>query len=334
MPGSIEEAIKFLETQWSSINENKIKGIKAEVDFKRYLEVNNTHYIPGGWILTPGNSTLTDIPGLKKIALLPIGLDFRWSGGTGNSNNAVTPAQISAYNYFRQVGVSAYFLEPDPVDENNFELPSKSNGKTKANYPRTYKLHFKTMSPNGRLETVDLSDVMSNFPLRNANLGLRCNSHNRIDRQLSPWNDANIVTGLFWFEYARYYCQVEYLVSNNDLDLFVIGQSGAAYPVELKSKSAVVDQKLGDWFGIDIGPFAKMAFFTSNSMNTDALYVVQEVDEVRKHIEWLGIKFTDLVKSCFWVGQAGGRGMMGGASSTVKVPKAAFQKLDDLLPKL
>jgi hypothetical protein len=127
---------------------------------------------------------------------------------------------------------------------------------------------------------------------------------------------------------------VDYLVSNNDLDLFIVGQSGSAYPVELKSKSPVVDSSLGDWFGLDVGPFAKMTFFTANSMNTDALYVVQEVDEFRNHIEWLALKFTDLVKNCSWVIQSGGKGMMGGASSTIKIPKAAFTPLDKLLPRL
>lgn len=127
---------------------------------------------------------------------------------------------------------------------------------------------------------------------------------------------------------------MDYPVSNNDLDLFLLGNSGASYPVELKSKSPATDAILGDWFGIDIGPFAKLAFFTANSMNTDALYVVEEVDNQRNHIEWYGIKFTDLVKSCSWVGQAGGQGMSGGTSSTYKVPKAAFSQFSALLQSL
>jgi hypothetical protein len=77
-----------------------------------------------------------------------------------------------------------------------------------------------------------------------------------------------------------------------------------------------------------------MSFFTANSKNTDALYIVEEVDSERNHVEWFAIRFTDLVKSCSWVTQAGGRGMMGGASNTVKVPKAAFKRFDDLADEL
>lgn len=69
-------------------------------------------------------------------------------------------------------------------------------------------------------------------------------------------------------------------------------------------------------------------------MNTDALYVVQEVDDDRNFVNWLAIRFTDLVKSCSWVGRSGGQGMSGGASSTIKIPKLAFQNLSDLLVKL
>jgi hypothetical protein len=37
MPANIENAQRFLETQWSSINTNKIKGINAELRLESYL---------------------------------------------------------------------------------------------------------------------------------------------------------------------------------------------------------------------------------------------------------------------------------------------------------
>ncbi len=69
-------------------------------------------------------------------------------------------------------------------------------------------------------------------------------------------------------------------------------------------------------------------------MNTNALYIVKEVDDQRNLVQWLGIRFTDLVRSCSWGGQAGGKGMSGGASSTIKIPKAAFSELAVLMPGL
>ncbi|MEI8602318.1 hypothetical protein P4S55_16465 [Shewanella sp. PP-Sp27a-2] len=332
MPATKDDAIRFLETQWSSINDNKTKGIKAETEFRQYLEKNRIHFIPGGWILTPGKNTKVEIPSHHKICLLPMESDFSWAR-SGRTTN-VTPALMSAYNYFRHVGLTTYFVEARDVDESKFNHPTKSEGASRAVYPRPYDLIFKTISPNGEFDEVNFQDVFLNFPFRDGNRGLRCYKKERINRELPPWNDCSLVRDLFWFEYTRYYCQIDYLISNNDLDLFIIGNSGGAYPVELKSKSPVIDTTLGDWFGLDIGPFAKMAYFTANSMNTDALYIVQEVDENRNLVQWLGIKFTDLVKSCSWVGQAGGKGMSGGASSTVKVPKLSFTELSSLLTKL
>jgi hypothetical protein len=83
-----------------------------------------------------------------------------------------------------------------------------------------------------------------------------------------------------------------------------------------------------------MGPFAKLAFFTANGMNTDALYIVEELGDNNQFIQWLAIRYTELVKVCSWVGQSGGTGMTGGTSSTYKVPKAAFLPLIDLLPLL
>lgn len=334
MPSSIQQAINFLETQWSSINDNKIKGILAELAFKSFLNQQDIHFIPGGWIMSPGNKTLCEVPAREKVCLLPRNVTFSWQAPTTIAAAPVTPAEISAYNYFRQVGVRAYLVYPSNIVETNFAIPQPRQGATRATYPKNYHLDFMSISQQGELQSNPVGTVFQSFPIRNGNSGLRCSQLHRIAANQAPWNDSDAIARLFWFEYTRYFVQVDYLVSNNDLDLFILGPSGSCFPVELKSKTVANDNILGDWFGIDMGPFAKLAFFTANSMNTDALYVVQEVDADRNHVEWYGIRFTELVKSCSWVGQAGGTGMMGGASSTYKVPKAAFTRLTELLPTL
>lgn len=333
MPSSIQQTINFLETQWSSINDNKIKGILAELAFKTFLNQQNIHFIPGGWIMSPGNKTICQVPAREKVCLLPRNATFSWQTPAINAYAPVTPAEISAYNYFRQVGVRAYLVCPSDIVEATFSIPQPSHGTTRAIYPKNYHLDFMSISQNGELQPNPVATVFQSFPIRNGNSGLRCSQLNRIAANQAPWNDSDAIARLFWFEYTRYFVQVDYLVSNVEEIHFIIAPSGSCFPVELKSKSVANDNILGDWFGIDMGPFAKLAFFTANSMNTDALYVVQEVDAARIHVEWYGIRFTEL-KSCSWVGQAGGTGMMGGASSTYKVPKAAFTRLVELLPAL
>lgn len=335
MPATLSDAIRFLETQWSSITENKVLGILAELRFKEFLSARDYHFVSGGWIVTPGRPTpgSCDVPALEKICILPRQHRFTWQKD-GFQNNLLTPAEISAYNYFREVRVKTLFASPIEVIEGDFTYPTPSDKKARALYPRPYEMQLQEVSPNGAITSVDPMEVFRLFPRRKGNVGVRCHKINRIDQSAVPWTSALMVSDLFWFEYARYFFQIDYLFSNNDLDLFVIGPSGASYPVEIKSKAAAKDTALGEWFGIDMGPFAKLTFFTANKRNNDALYVVEEVTAQKDHVQWLGIRFSDLVKSCSWVGQSGGKGMMGGASSTYKIPKAAFMPLAGLLSSL
>lgn len=333
MPTTANRAIAFLESRWPSRNANKIVGIEAELRFKALLASHSIHNCPGGWIVTPGNTSLAATATREKICLLPRSHAFSWQTGAAAAT-ALTPAEISAYNCFRQVGARALFVAPSSVLESSFELPRPSTRKSRATYPRSYPLELAEIGTNGALTTVLPKDAFRCFPPRKGNRGLNCYKGGRLTPSATPWTDLEAVSALFWFEYALYYFQIDYLFSINDLDLFIVGPSGQPYPVELKSKAAASDKTTGDWFGIDIGPFAKLAFFTANSQHNDALYVVEEVDTDRKHVAWWGIRFTELVKSCAWVGQGGGKGMRGGASSTYKISKTAFTPLKTLLSTL
>lgn len=331
MPSTIGGAIEFLETQWSSINYNKERGILAEIRFLDYLNSVPTLYdyiIQGGWIITPTKNTIVSIPPHNRIVVIPVSQPFSWTIGLPPNNFS---AQVIAHSFFRQVGMKVYFAEPNPIPtpmlENSFQVPSRGN------YTRTYDLTFKEVGASG-LVTVPISSVMRNFISRNGNRGMRANAINRIDRTINPWTSTDVVTELFWKEYVRYFIQKEYLVSNNDLDFFLVSNSGKSYPVELKSKQPAQDSNIGEWFGIDAGPFSKLAYFVSLSNNMDALYVVEEVDSNYSHVEWWGTKFSELLRGCYWVQQAGGTGMTGGSSVTIKVPKNIFEPLDTLLPNL
>jgi hypothetical protein len=110
----------------------------------------------------------------------------------------------------------------------------------------------------------------------------------RAIRFLESQADTSIITNLFWKEYSRYFCHKSYLTSAADLDFFIVGKSGRAYPIELKSKAVVVDASAGNWFGIDINPFVKLSFFVSLSNN---------------------VEFSKLLKYCSWVPKPGGTAM-------------------------
>ena len=333
MPNSNNHAINFLESQWSDKNKNKIKGITAELRFEAFLKTASVsqlykYLIPGGWIMEPSQNTIINPPTQGRIAIIPIPTAFSWSG---NVTTLPFPAQVLAESYFSQVGISTYFTKYDTQRniniENTFVIPATKN------YQTAYTLDFFKISTLGLIpETLPV--IMRNFTNRKGLVGLRAYINNKINSNQYPWNDVQLVTNLFWKEYSRYFLHRRFLASANDLDFFLIGLSNKAYPVEFKSKTVVSNSKMGDWFGLDIGPFAKLSYFVSLSNNMEALYFVEEVDKNGLTLDYWGVKFTELLRNCFWVSQAGGKGMGGGVSNTVKIPKSIFRNLQTFLPSL
>lgn len=333
MPRDLETGIQFLETQWSSINQNKLKGIIAEIRFNNYLNSpairsQFDYIIPGGWILSPGRNTNIDPPTKSRIAILPIFTPFSWTQGI---SQVPFTAQVLAESYFRQVGIRTYFSSFDTG--RHTQLEQTFVNPAKGRYQISYSLNFSKIGPNG-LVPVILDEVAQYFVPRNGLRGMRAYAINRINRQDPIWNDTNLVTELFWKEYARYFFHRQFLLSSNDLDFFIVGKSGRAYPIEFKSKTVVSNPTLGDWFGIDVGPFSKLSFFVSLSNNMEALYFVEEIDRQGNTLDWWGVKFSQLLKYCYWVSQSGGKGMGGGASNTIVVPKVIFERLDTFLGAL
>lgn len=131
-------------------------------------------------------------------------------------------------------------------------------------------------------------------------------------------------------EHLRVTLQTAFLGELSDIDTIFWGRN-VAYPIEIKEKTAVVtDRKLGPWFGLDIGPFTKLAFFASHNRNMASLFVVHEIDDpaTRNHVAWHAITFEHLAKWASWNKSEGGQNMQGGASAVVRIPKSAFSKMD------
>jgi hypothetical protein len=101
------------------------------------------------------------------------------------------------------------------------------------------------------------------------------------------------------------------------------------YPLEIKEKTVAQDPSLGEWFGLDIGPFVKLAYYAAKRGNLNSLFVVREIDDeqTRNPVEWWFVKFEELARFASWVGQGGGRNMRGGSSTVVKVPRQIFHRL-------
>ena len=101
------------------------------------------------------------------------------------------------------------------------------------------------------------------------------------------------------------------------------------YPVEIKEKTVARDPSVGQYFGLDVGPFVKLAFYAAKKGNLHSLFVVREIDnvETRALVEWWFITFEQLARYASWQPQSGGTNMRGGGSTVVKIPKSEFTVL-------
>jgi hypothetical protein len=97
MPSNMNDAIKFLETQWSNINANKLKGIEAEVRFRTWLTQNNVHYTSGGWVISSGENTNSKIPSIDKICLLPLSYHFSWQS-PARAKDKITVSRFTLFS--------------------------------------------------------------------------------------------------------------------------------------------------------------------------------------------------------------------------------------------
>jgi hypothetical protein len=160
-------------------------------------------------------------------------------------------------------------------------------------------------------------------------------------QRAKPWNFLRYhadVSGLtdeavqaqYSLEALRIHINSIVYAETSDIDRLLWG-ANTIYPVEVKEKTRVTgDTGMGDWFGMDVGPFTKLAFFAAWYGELKSLFVVREIKDVqtRELVQYWAIEFSDVAKHASWVFQSGGPNMLGGRSAVVRVPVTAFKTLD------
>jgi len=114
-----------------------------------------------------------------------------------------------------------------------------------------------------------------------------------------------------------------------DVDSFIISLSQKhIFPVEMKEKFPVLKSN-ERYFGLDAGRIL-MLFRICIANDSNALYIVRQVAENGRKLEgWKFITLSKIIMSAGWNLQAGGLGMVGGATQTVKLPYDEFEDLTE-----
>lgn len=133
----------------------------------------------------------------------------------------------------------------------------------------------------------------------------------------------------FLKEHLRVSVCTPYMAEVSDVDGILWGHE-KTYPLEIKEKTAASDSKLGEYFGIDVGPFVKLAFYAAKRGNLHSLFVVREITDTESRAlkKWWFIPFDRLAQFASWNQRSGGTSMMGGASTVVRIPKDRFIELN------
>ena len=296
----------YLSSSISSINQNKINGMLAEIDLRNTLVGLGFggRISQGGWIV---RSVGAGVFGHQSSVLFPMTIQ----AGTDYSPTRVLEeppiALHTICSTMHQIGVHSFYCVPSVATNNN----------TASITWQTKQLGIPNPAPYTPMLT-----TLQNFGARTRNYNfLRYHTNAAIV-------PATSVAEEFTKEHLRVAFQNQFMCEMSDIDGIIWGQQ-FTYPIEIKEKTVANDSKVGDYFGIDVGPFVKLAFYAAKKGNLHSLFFVREINNTtqRQLVNWWFITFDTLAQYASWVSQGGGRNMQGGGSTVVKIPKAEFTAL-------
>lgn len=298
---------QYLSSSISSLNQNKLNGLMAEIEFRRYLAGLGLgdRVSVGGWIArTVGAADF----GRHTVVFFPETIIPGQDYAAGRQFNQPPIGLHTICATFHQIGIQSYFLTPSVAV---------------ANDPLSISWSAVQLG-------VPVAQPWLQFPIGMGKFTARSRRHNFLRNStdtsllISPSIEEE-----FSKEHARISFQNAYMSEMSDVDGIFWGDQ-FTYPIEIKEKTVANDVKVGDYFGLDVGPFVKLAFYAAKRGNLHSLFVVREIDDIqtRNLVNWWYVKFDDLAQYASWNPVGGGRNMLGGQSTTVKIPKSVFQQLD------
>lgn len=110
-----------------------------------------------------------------------------------------------------------------------------------------------------------------------------------------------------------------------DVDSFMLSISQKyILPMEIKEKFPAVAGKT-KFFGIDAGRIMMLLRLCLPN-DANAIYLIRELDEAGRFVAWKYITLSDIIMTSSWNLQAGGPGMGGQSTQTVRLPYDCFRE--------
>lgn len=298
-----ESMREYLSLSVSSTNRNKINGMLAEIDLRNHL--GNLGFgdriSQGGWIM---RNVGEGVFGHKTVVVFPETIRPAVDYPAGRIFDEPHIALHTICSTMHQIGVHSFYCVPSIGTDNDCN---------------TIEWHAKQLGIPNVPPYTPLYDTITGFSTRRQRYNF-----------LRYHADANLIpqqslADEFTKEHLRVTFQNRFYCEMSDIDGILWGQQHT-YPLEIKEKTAAQDSKLGDFFGLDVGPFVKLAFYAAKKGNLHSLFFVKEIDNTtnRNLINWWFITFDKMALYASWIPLSGGTNMRGGGSTVVKIPKAEF----------
>lgn len=297
----------YLSKSISSMNRNKLNGLLAEVDFRNYLAgLGFAERVSlGGWIARSvgagqfGHNTVVFFP--EKIEPTK---DYSPDRQLPNPDYGLHTICAT----FHQIGIRSYFCSPIVTETDNWASIAW----------RAVQLGLPVQQP------------YQEFPSSIQGFSQRAKKYQFLKYTSDVTSiPAESLAEEFSKEHLRVAFQDKYMSEMADVDGIFWGNQ-FTYPVEIKEKTPANDPKVGQYFGLDVGPFVKLAFYAAKRGNLHSVFVVREInDQVERHlVNWWIITFEQMAQFASWNAIGGGKNMQGGGSTTIKIPKSEFQVLN------
>lgn len=304
---SLSSMREYLYSSISSINQNKLNGMIAEIDLRNTLnDLGFSKRIsPGGWIV---RNVGPEVFGHHTSVFFPetirAGVEY-----PDNRNFEEPPRALHTIcATMHQIGIHSYYCIPAVIRDD--DSSSVKWYSTQLGIPS--------------------QDSYHPFPENLTNYGLRTRNYNFLRYKSDSSQIPEVaVPEEFSKEHIRVHFQNKFMCEMSDIDAIFWGEQ-YTYPIEIKEKTAAEDSKVGKYFGLDVGPFVKLAFYAAKRGNLHSLFIVREINNTteRKLVNWWFIPFEKLASFASWIPVSGGTNMRGGGSSVIKVPKSEFLPLN------
>jgi hypothetical protein len=299
----------YLSSSITSLNQNKLRGLLAEVDLRTYLaDLGFAGRVSrGGWIVrTKGPNNF----GQRTIALFPEivapGIDY-------SAARTLPAPDLGLHTIcatFHQSGIASYYCAAVAEEENTPTMLRWQAIQLGLPVEQTYSLLIEKLAEVG--------------------FRLRARPYNflRYTTELTNLPETAVAEE-FTKEHLRISFNTRYMAEISDIDGLFWGTQHT-YPLEIKEKTPASSPDLGPYFGLDVGPFVKLAYYAAKRGNLHSLFIVREIDNEtdRNLVAWRYITFDHMAQFASWVPMGGGTNMQGGRSSVVCIPKSEFSVLN------